>query len=212
VITGAREIVDTTADEHAALAASIREALEERRAAIDRGLVQLGSSEGVVELAEAVVRTLRRGGRVLAAGNGGSAAEAQHFAAELVGRFTCERRPYPVLALTADSAALTAIADDYGYADVFVRQVEAHGTPGDLLVLFSTCGRSPNVLRAVDGARRRAMTIAAVTGERRSDLARVADIVVHSASSNTAVTQELHAIVTHVVCAAAERALAEEAS
>ena len=204
-----REITTAYRDERASLSATIREALADRRAEIDRALAELVADEAVVDLAEATVRTLRRGGRVLLAGNGGSAAAAQHFAAELVGRFARERAPYSVIALTADTAALTAIGNDFGFADVFARQVEAHGTPGDVLLLLSTSGESPNLLKAAAAGRARAMTIVAITGEHRSALARCADIVVRSRSVTTPVIQEVHAILTHVVCAAVEDALAE---
>jgi D-sedoheptulose 7-phosphate isomerase len=145
---------------------------------------------------------------VLVAGNGGSAAEAQHFAAELVGRFKRERAPYAVLSLTTDTALLTAVANDYGYTDVFARQVRALGQPGDLLVAFSTSGESENLVRAATAARRHGMAVAAVTGGRPSRLERLADVTVRVPVVDTAVAQELHMAVTHILCDIVESELA----
>ncbi|HEX6799867.1 MAG TPA: SIS domain-containing protein [Ktedonobacterales bacterium] len=158
--------------------------------------------------AERLVRALREGHKVLVAGNGGSAAEAQHFAAELVGRFKRERAPYAALALTTDSSILTAIANDYGYADVFARQVLGLGQPGDVLIAYSTSGESENLVRAAQAARSRQMTVIAVTGERRNRLERQADVALHIPLTDTAVVQELQMAVTHILCDIAEAELA----
>lgn len=173
-------------------------------AALDR-LAECSSA--VADCAGTLVETLRAGNKVLLAGNGGSAAEAQHFATELVGRFKREREAYPVIALTADSSVLTAIANDYGYDDVFARQVEAYGCPGDLLILVSTSGESENVVRAAAAARSRQVGVVAVTGEGSSRLGRLADIVVRAPSRDTPTVQECHMIVTHVLCDVAETVL-----
>ncbi len=187
----------------------IEQALAERRAALDTALAELATHAGsLARGASMLVRTLRAGNKVLVAGNGGSAAEAQHFAAELVGRFKRERAPYAVLSLTTDTAILTAVANDYGYEDVFARQVLAFGRSGDLLVGYSTSGESKNLLRAAASARHCGMTVIAVTGGRASRLARAADIAIRIPLLDTATTQELHMAVTHILCDVAEVELA----
>ncbi|HLI27191.1 MAG TPA: SIS domain-containing protein [Chloroflexota bacterium] len=183
--------------------------LAARRTALDQALAGLAAeAELLGAVACCLLATLRAGGTVLAVGNGGSAAEAQHFAAELVGRFQRERRPYAALALTADTAILTAVANDYGYAEVFARQVCALGRPGDLLVAFSTSGESENVVRAARAARVRDMRVVALTGARASRLGEAADLVVRVAANDPAVTQELHLVLIHALCDCVEAALA----
>ncbi len=147
-----------------------------------------------------LIETLRSGHKVLVAGNGGSAAEAQHFAAELVGRFKRERSPYAVLSLTTDTSILTAIANDYGYQDIFARQVLALGQPDDMLIVFSTSGESENLLHAAAAARRCLMTIIAITGDQPNRLECLADVTVHVPTVDTAITQELHMMITHILC------------
>jgi D-sedoheptulose 7-phosphate isomerase len=174
--------------------------------ALDRLCAEAGNLD---DAAKSMIACLGRGGRVLAAGNGGSAAEAQHFAAELVGRFLRERAAYAALALTADTAVLTAIANDYGCDRIFARQVEALAHPGDLFVAFSTSGKSPNLIEAARVARKRGVTVIAITGERQSPLADLADIAIRVPAAETPVIQELHTIVLHVLCDMVETALAE---
>src|SRR5438067_1986293 len=130
-----------------------------RRVMLDTALAQLMTrAMALVEVARLLVETLRTGHKVLVAGNGGSAAEAQHFAAELVGRFKRERAPYAVLSLTTDTSIITALANDYGYHDVFARQVLALGQPGDMLIVFSTSGESENLLRAAQAGHERSVS------------------------------------------------------
>lgn len=142
------------------------------------------------------------GGRLLAAGNGGSAAEAQHLTAELVGRFLGERRPLSALSLCAESASVTAILNDYGPDEVFARQVEAHGRPGDVLVLLSTSGRSPNVLAAAARGRECGLTVWAMTGPRPNPLASAAHEALTVPAPTTAAVQEVHLVAVHALCAA----------
>ncbi|MDP9393880.1 MAG: SIS domain-containing protein [Actinomycetota bacterium] len=146
-------------------------------------------------------------GRLLAAGNGGSAAEAQHLTAELVGRFREDRMPLSALALNAETSTLTAVLNDYGAEEVFARQVQAHGRPGDVLVLLSTSGRSPNVLRAAAAARADGLTVWALTGPGPNPLADAAheSVCVHAAT--TSAVQECHLLAVHVLCAAVDDAL-----
>ena len=154
-----------------------------------------------------LARVLSGGGRLLTAGNGGSAAEAQHLAAELVGRYRDERVPLSALPLCADSASVTAIANDYGGDELFARQVRAHGRAGDVLVLLSSSGRSPNVLAAADAAAEQGLTRLALTGPPGSPLARRADDHLAVDSPHTATIQEIHLIAIHLLCAAIDAEL-----
>lgn len=145
------------------------------------------------------------GGKLLACGNGGSAAEAQHLTAEFVGRFESERRPLPAIPLHADTSAATAIGNDYHFRSVFARQVMAHGRPGDVLLCLSTSGRSANVLAAARAARRRGLACWALTGPAPNPLAdECADAVAVDAGEPTTV-QELHLVAIHMLCAVVER-------
>jgi D-sedoheptulose 7-phosphate isomerase len=150
---------------------------------------------------------LNGGGRLLAAGNGGSAAQAEHLAAELVGRYKDERRPLSGIALSAEGPAVTAIANDYGADEVFARQVEAHGRAGDVLVALSTSGRSPNVVAAVQAARGAGLTTWALTGRTPNPLADASDEVIAVDAPAVATVQEVHQVVIHLLCAALDRAL-----
>ena len=150
---------------------------------------------------------LGQGGRLLIAGNGGSAAEAQHFAAELVGRLREERRPLSAIALTPDSSAITAISNDYGYDEVFARQVRAHGRPGDVLMVLSTSGRSPNLVEAVRAARETGVRTWALVGQGASPLAELSDEALCCPSPDSQVVQELHLVAVHVICEYIDRTL-----
>jgi D-sedoheptulose 7-phosphate isomerase len=152
---------------------------------------------------------LLRGGRLLTAGNGGSAAEAQHLAGELVGRYRDDRAPFSAIALCAESASFTAIGNDYGAAEVFARQVRAHGRPGDVLVLLSTSGRSPNVLAAADAAAACGIATWALTGAPGNPLSLCADDCLAVDSPHTATVQEIHLIAIHLLCEAFDEAVAE---
>lgn len=189
-------------------AAVARESAE-HRARLDGALARLEAQAAVVAEIEALLLgTLRAGGKVLFAGNGGSAAAAQHFAAELVGRFKRERAPWAALSLTTDTSALTAIGNDYGYEEVFARQVRALGSAGDLLIVLTTSGGSENLLRAAAAARDRGLRIVAFCGERETPLRELTDVCLRAPSSDTAIVQELHLFVTHVLCELVEAELA----
>ncbi len=157
--------------------------------------------------AEAMVAALRGGGRILACGNGGSAADAQHFAAELVGRFERERAAMAAIALTTDTSILTAIANDYDYSRVFARQVEALGRPGDVLLGISTSGGSASVLAAFEAAKAAGVTTVALTGRDGGRVGAAADIHVNVPAASTARVQEVHRTLLHAVCALIEREL-----
>lgn len=163
--------------------------------------------EAIASSAKILVESLRAGGKVLLLGNGGSAADAQHIAAELVGRFTVDRRPLAALALTVDTSALTAIANDYGYDKVFERQVRALGARGDVLVAISTSGKSPSVVSAVRAARELGMKVVGLTGAAGAEFAKECDGAVVVPSRETARIQECHITVGHLWCALVESEL-----
>jgi D-sedoheptulose 7-phosphate isomerase len=158
-----------------------------------------------------LARRLGGGARLLVAGNGGSAAQAQHLTAELVGRYRDDRPPYSALALHADTSSTTAIANDYGVQEVFARQTSAHGRPGDILMLLSTSGASANLLAAAGAAHSAGMDVWALTGPAPNPLAAAADEVVCADARETATVQELHLVAVHMMCEAFDHAVAERA-
>jgi D-sedoheptulose 7-phosphate isomerase len=172
--------------------------------------------EGAADLERAVeliAGALREGRKLLLFGNGGSAADAQHIAAELVGRFMRERKGLPAIALTTDTSALTAISNDYGFDEVFARQVRALGARGDVALAISTSGRSANVLRAVEAAHDAGLTVVALTGGDGGALAAKADVTLRvSASTLSARIQETHILIGHVICELVDQRLFGDAS
>jgi len=172
--------------------------------AIAEHLSVIGQLEAQLKLLESIARamseTLRRGGKIFWCGNGGSAAESQHLAAELVGRFRRERRALPSIALTTNTSTLTAIANDYSYEAVFSRQVEALGASGDLIVGLSTSGNSQNVLAALIAGRRDGLRTVAFTGAGGGKMAEHADHLFAVDSRNTARIQEAHILAGHMLC------------
>ena len=158
------------------------------------------SAVAVVAVADAMLAAFDSGAKVLIFGNGGSAADAQHFACELVGRFLRERRALPAMALTADTMALTAIANDYGFDKVFVRQIEAHGRPSDVVVGISTSGGSANVLAGLQYAKSRGMKTVAFTGGGGGPIGAAADVHVRVPHDLTPRIQEVHRTLIHAVC------------
>jgi D-sedoheptulose 7-phosphate isomerase len=150
---------------------------------------------------------LDAGGRLLAAGNGGSAAQAQHLTAELVGRYREDRRPFSAICLTAETSSLTAICNDYPGSELFARQVEAHGRPGDVLVLMSTSGSSENVVEAARRGRAGGLHVWALTGPRPNPLAEEASECCAVDAPYTATVQELHLVALHILCGALDREL-----
>jgi len=154
-----------------------------------------------------IAECLRGGGKVLTFGNGGSAADAQHLAGELVGRFLRDRAALSAIALTTDSSVTTAIANDMGYDSVFRRQVEAHGRPGDVAVGITTSGRSPNVLQALQLARERGLVTLGLTGGGGGRLVGAVDYLIDVPHAETARIQEVHTMVVHVLCQIVEEAM-----
>jgi D-sedoheptulose 7-phosphate isomerase len=179
-----------------------REHVAALHAALDRF-----DPDGMADWGRRLAAVLRRGGRLLAAGNGGSAARAQHLTAELVGRYRDERPAFSALTLHADTTVLTAIADDYGYDAGFARQVEAHGRRGDILIALSTSGRSLNLLAAARTARALDMSVWALTGPAPNPLAEACDDAVCVEAAGTATVQEVHQVAVHLLCAAVDAAL-----
>jgi type III pantothenate kinase len=175
--------------------------------AFERALGGLRESAGQLDrCGRELYEALSAGGRLLAAGNGGSAAQAQHLTAELVGRYQDERPPFSAISLHADTSAVTAIGNDYGYDQVFARQVTAHGRTGDVLVLLSTSGSSPNVLRAAEAAREAGVRTIALTGPHPNALASLADEAITIDSESPATVQELHLVALHMLCEAFDAA------
>jgi len=160
--------------------------------------------ERVVDL---VARSMSAGGALLVCGNGGSAADAQHIAAELTGRFFRDRRPLPALALHGNTSSLTAIGNDYGYDEVFAREVGAHGREGDVLLALSTSGNSRNVLRAIETAREKRMAVVGLTGADGGKMADLCDICLRVPSESTPRIQECHILIGHTICELLERIL-----
>jgi phosphoheptose isomerase len=180
-----------------------------RHAIVDGARVRGELDVEAIARAAAILRdAVLAGHKVLLIGNGGSAADAQHIAAELVGRFVVERRPLAAIALTTDSSALTSIANDYGYEHVFSRQVDALGAEGDVLVAISTSGTSKNVVAAVEVARRRGMKIIGLTGARGAAFVAACDAGVCVPSTVTARIQECHITIGHLLCEAVDEAFA----
>ncbi|MDD2271934.1 MAG: D-sedoheptulose 7-phosphate isomerase [Desulfuromonadaceae bacterium] len=161
----------------------------------------------IVEMVELMVDTFQRGGKVLVMGNGGSAADAQHFVAEIVGRFKMERRGLPALALSTDTSILTAIGNDYGFDRVFSRQVEAQASPGDLVVGISTSGNSPNVLLALQLARETGCRTVGLLGKDGGSIKDVCDLALIVPTNDTPRVQEAHITIIHIVCDLLEKTL-----
>ena len=167
-----------------------------------------GRATEIARAAALIVESFEHGGKLLLCGNGGSAADCQHLAAEFVGRLTKDvtRPAMPAIALTTDTSYLTAFANDFGFERVFARQIEALGTAGDVLLAISTSGTSGNVLAGVDAAKRKGIAVVALLGD-EGPLAAAADIAIHVPSRDTQLIQQVHLAVEHLICELVERAL-----
>jgi D-sedoheptulose 7-phosphate isomerase len=186
--------------------AVVRAAVTESIAAHQR-LLESDCLSRVLAAAERISSALSNGGKLLLFGNGGSASDASHIAAEFVGRFQRERRALPALALSVDQSALTAISNDYGFEQVFARQIEALGRSSDVALAISTSGRSPNVLEGVRAARAAGIQTIGFTGGDGGQLAEVVDVCVCVGATNTARVQETHILVGHLLCELVELAI-----
>lgn len=155
----------------------------------------------------ACITACRRGSKILIAGNGGSAADAQHFTGELVSRFYFDRPALAAVALTTDTSILTAIGNDYGYEDVFSRQVQALGQTGDVFIAISTSGNSPNILKAIAQAKNQGLTVIGLTGQTGGKMREACDVCLCAPSDSTPHIQECHLVIEHALCAGIEHAL-----
>jgi D-sedoheptulose 7-phosphate isomerase len=165
-------------------------------------------SSGVSQAIEMISLSLAEGGQLLIAGNGGSAADAQHIAAELTGRFFRDRKPLRALALHGNTSALTAIGNDYGYEYVFAREFSAHARPGDVLLAITTSGNSPNILRAIEAARKINAKVVGLTGESGGKMRNACDLCLCVPSRSTPRIQEMHITIGHAICELLEERLA----
>ncbi len=184
----------------------IQAGLRETAALLERVAEEMAPAIG--QVVEKALDCLRSGGKIALCGNGGSASQAQHLAGEMVGRFRRERPAYAALALTTDTAILTAIGNDYGYEEVFRRQVEGLLVPGDLLIALSTSGNAENILRAVDEAKRLGVITVGLTGQGGGRLAEVADLCLRVPHAQTSIVQEAHLAIGHLLCELIEQRLA----
>ncbi|NOG72503.1 D-sedoheptulose 7-phosphate isomerase [Roseicella sp. DB1501] len=191
--------------------AEIRDAILAAAESLRRLAGDAAAVETIEAIAERSVAALAAGRRILLCGNGGSAADAQHWAAELVGRFHYDRPGLPAIALTTDSSILTAIGNDYGYDRVFARQVEALGQPGDLLYALSTSGRSPGILAALRAARERGMGTIGFTGAGGGAMPELCDLCLRVPAEATPRIQEAHEVAGHLICELIERRLFPQA-
>lgn len=171
--------------------------------------VIIENSEAIEECAALIFETFKRGGKILICGNGGSAADAQHLAAEFVGRYETERIGLPAIALTTDTSAITALANDYSFEKVFARQVDALAAEGDCLIAISTSGNSPNVISAVMSARNRGCKVIGLTGAKGKKLAGLCDSCIVVPAERTARIQEAHITIAHIWCEIVEQRLTE---
>ena len=182
------------------------------RAAMDAFADDAHASAVMLAIAEAITVSLRAGGKLLIAGNGGSAADAQHIAGEFISRLMFDHAPLPALALTTDSSALTATANDYGYDHVFERQVQALGQRGDVFLGISTSGNAPSVLRALETARARGVTTLGFAGQGGGKMLPLCDHILLAPSTWTPIIQQVHITAAHIVCALVERAMFPDAA
>jgi phosphoheptose isomerase len=184
--------------------AHFAESIATKQAAVD-------SLSGDLEQAAMILmEALRNGNKALSCGNGGSAGDAQHFSSELLNRFEMERPPLPAIALTTDSSTITAIANDYSYDDIFAKQIKALGKRGDVLLAISTSGNSANVVRAIDAAQDRGITVVALTGRNGGEMAAAlldTDVEIRVPSERTARIQEVHLLIIHCLCDLIDRGL-----
>ncbi|MBU0762826.1 MAG: SIS domain-containing protein [Candidatus Altiarchaeota archaeon] len=180
----------------------------EVKKSIDKSIRAIKSlrEEDILEAADIVVSSIKNGGKLLLCGNGGSAADCQHISGELVGKFRYQRMALPAISLSADTSILTALANDFGADEIFRRQVEALGEKGDVLFALSTSGTSPNIISAVDEARKKGLKVVGFTGSKGSKLKSLCDVCIMAESEDTPYIQEAHAVAYHLICGIVEGA------
>jgi D-sedoheptulose 7-phosphate isomerase len=184
--------------------------LEQSLAALERANGDAALLATAQKIASVMIAALRSGNKILLIGNGGSAADAQHIAAEIIGRYKQDRPAYAAVALTTDTSALTAIANDYGFEQVFARQVEGLAQRGDVLLALSTSGRSPNILAALQVARTRGLVTIGFTGEKGETLGALCDHLLVSPSDDTPIVQQIHLAIAHGICDEIEQTMKRE--
>ena len=182
------------------------------RAAMDAFATDPVATQTMLAMADAIAASMRAGGKLLIAGNGGSAADAQHIAGEFISRLMFDHPPLPSVALTTDSSAMTATANDYGYDHVFERQVIGLGRPGDVFLGISTSGNSPSVLRALEAARARGLVTLGFAGQGGGKMLALCDHILRAPSTWTPIIQQVHITAAHIVCALVERAMFPDAA
>jgi D-sedoheptulose 7-phosphate isomerase len=186
--------------------------LKQSLAALERANSDTALLATARAIAQAIIAALRSGHKLLIIGNGGSAADAQHIAAEIVGRYKHDRAAYAALALTTDTSALTAIANDYGFEQVFARQVEGLGQRGDVLLALSTSGRSPNILAALRSARERGLVTVGFTGAKGETLRALCDHLLVAPTDDTPIVQQIYLTVAHAICDEIEQTMMRESA
>jgi D-sedoheptulose 7-phosphate isomerase len=186
----------------------IAESIAMHRKMLDN--LQAGRIDGIEAAAKMIIQSITAGGIIYICGNGGSAADAQHIAAELIGRFLKERKALPAVALSTDTSILTAVANDYGFENVFVRQVEGLVRKNDCLWALSTSGSSPNVVKAAELAKKRGAKVIAFTGKKNSELEKLADVCLCAEADKSFAVQEMHQVAYHIICGLVERHFAGE--
>ena len=186
---------------------TVQDAIETHKKLIERFEVEC--VETVIAAAKEIITVIKQGGTVYICGNGGSAADAQHIAGELVGRFRRERKGLPAVALTTDTSVITSVGNDYGFENIFTRQVEALVGPKDLLWTFSTSGTSKNIVAAAKLAKEKGATVLAFTGKRKTPLEEISDLCICIDAPTTSSAQEIHQLAYHVICDLVESAFSE---
>lgn len=170
-------------------------------------LINSDYADQIEKVINIIFESMKNGGKILIAGNGGSAADAQHFAAEIVGRFVLERKGYPAIALTTDTSIITAVGNDYGYDSIFSRQIEALGNKGDIFIGISTSGNSKNIINAVEQAKKMGLITMGLTGKDGGKMLNICDEIINFNYSETARVQEHHLMTYHLICEGLEKLL-----
>jgi len=177
---------------------------------VSRNFIQLkNQSEKIEKAANEVINSLKTGNKIIFCGNGGSAADAQHLAAELMGRYKVDRNPLPAISLTVDTSAITAIGNDYGYENIFSRQLRGIGVKGDILFAISTSGASKNVIKAIREARDMGIYVISLTGINDSEMKNLSHLTIQSQSDETNHIQEMHIAIGHLICGLVESSVVE---
>ena len=193
----------TEADHNAAIDAYFKRSCD----ALGRAAADASLRAAIGRIGDAIAQCFRAGGKLMLAGNGGSAADAQHIAAEFLSRYTLDRNPLPALALTTDTSVLTAVGNDYGFDRVFERQVRGLGRQGDVFAAISTSGQSPNILAALKAARELGVTTVGFTGSRTAPMTALCDHALVAPSEETPIIQQIHLVAAHAICGLVEQQL-----